>query len=95
MIFKTQHDSPNGPQSQQSVSSEWVSGPKPLLSDVQGVTRMLGCCIMLVTKQQQQGSLVVKLTQLRTAAWVHNRHKSAHLRVAKSNLWDPACRMVY
>lgn len=76
---------PNGPQSQQAVSSEWVCGSEPLLCDIQGVTRMLCCCVVLVTKQQQQRSLVVELTQLRTAAVIHNRHRSAQHKGAESD----------
>lgn len=50
------------------MAGERVCGPKGFLCDVQCITCVLGCCIMLVAKQQQQGGLVVQLAQLRAAA---------------------------
>jgi hypothetical protein len=51
------------------VACERVCGAKGLLCEIQGITGMPSCCIVLVAKQQQQGRLVVQLSKLRAAGW--------------------------
>lgn len=58
----------NRAQAQQPVACQRVRGPKEALRYLQGSGCMLGCRLVLVTKQQQQCCLVLELTELRPAA---------------------------